>query len=191
VDRDGRILRWNRAAERILGCPARDVVGRRCREVFQGRDPAGNPVCLPGCQVRTLLGRGSVVEHFEMSARTRGGRRVWLDVSVLGTAGLWRDAAAIHLFRDVTASREIETLVRERLAPRPEPSGAGGPSAELTRRELDVLRLLAGGAGTGAMAARLHVSPATVRNHVQNILGKLGLHSRLEAAAYAVRHRLL
>jgi two-component system nitrate/nitrite response regulator NarL len=41
------------------------------------------------------------------------------------------------------------------------------------------------------MAERLHVSPATVRNHVQHILAKLGLHSRLEAAAYATRHRLL
>jgi DNA-binding NarL/FixJ family response regulator len=35
------------------------------------------------------------------------------------------------------------------------------------------------------------VSPATIRNHVQNILGKLGAHSRLEAVAYANRHRLI
>ena len=41
------------------------------------------------------------------------------------------------------------------------------------------------GASTRAMAERLHVSPATVRNHVQHILEKLGVHSRLEAAASA------
>jgi two-component system nitrate/nitrite response regulator NarL len=41
------------------------------------------------------------------------------------------------------------------------------------------------------MAERLHVSPATVRNHVQHILEKLGVHSRLEAAAFATRYRLL
>jgi two-component system NarL family response regulator len=41
------------------------------------------------------------------------------------------------------------------------------------------------------MAERLHVSPSTVRNHVQNILEKLGAHSRLEAVAYATRQRLL
>jgi DNA-binding NarL/FixJ family response regulator len=35
------------------------------------------------------------------------------------------------------------------------------------------------------------VSSATIRNHVQNIFGKLGVHSRLEAVAYATRHRLL
>jgi DNA-binding NarL/FixJ family response regulator len=61
----------------------------------------------------------------------------------------------------------------------------------LTRRELEVLRLLATGVNTKGAAEKLHVSPATVRNHVQNIFGKLGVHSRLEAVAYANRHRLL
>ncbi len=41
------------------------------------------------------------------------------------------------------------------------------------------------------MAVRLGVSPATVRTHVQSLLTKLGVHSRLEAASLAVRHRLL
>jgi DNA-binding NarL/FixJ family response regulator len=41
------------------------------------------------------------------------------------------------------------------------------------------------------MAEPLRVSPVTVRNHVQNILAKLGVHSRLKGAAYATRHRLL
>ena len=65
------------------------------------------------------------------------------------------------------------------------------PAQALTRREAEVLRLVAGGANTRTMAERLHVSPSTVRNHVQNILEKLGAHSRLEAVAYATRHRLL
>jgi DNA-binding NarL/FixJ family response regulator len=47
------------------------------------------------------------------------------------------------------------------------------------------------GLNTAATATRLAVSRATVRNHVQNIFGKLGVHSRLEAVAYARRHRLL
>ena len=42
-----------------------------------------------------------------------------------------------------------------------------------------------------AAAKRLRVSQATIRNHVQNIFGKLGVHSRLEAVAHANRHRLL
>lgn len=62
---------------------------------------------------------------------------------------------------------------------------------DLTRRELEILRLVAAGGDSKTVAERLHVSPATVRNHVQNILGKLGVHSRLQAVAYATTHRLL
>jgi len=61
----------------------------------------------------------------------------------------------------------------------------------LTRRELEVLSLLGAGESTKAVADRLHVSRATIRNHVQNILAKLGVHTRLQAVAYATTHRLL
>jgi DNA-binding NarL/FixJ family response regulator len=128
-----------------------------------------------------------------MATRTKAGKPVWLDISILVLPGARPDTSTtVHLFRDVTASKEIETLVRERLAQTlPPPSPGSEPPPELTRRELEILRLVAGGASTRAMAERLHVSPATVRNHVQHILAKLGVHSRLEAAAYATRHRLL
>jgi two-component system nitrate/nitrite response regulator NarL len=61
----------------------------------------------------------------------------------------------------------------------------------LTRREREVLGLMGKGLNTASMAERLHLSRATVRNHVQNILLKLGVHSRLEAVAHGLRHRLL
>ncbi len=65
------------------------------------------------------------------------------------------------------------------------------PEAALTRRELEILRLLADGLDTAAVGERLHVSRATVRNHVQNVFAKLGVHNRLAAVAYATKHRLL
>ena len=61
----------------------------------------------------------------------------------------------------------------------------------LTTRERQCLRLLVEGLDTAQMAVRLDVSPATVRTHVQSLLTKLGVHSRLEAASLAVRYRLL
>jgi PAS domain S-box-containing protein len=189
----GRIALWNAAAERILGYPAREVVGRTCCEVFAGRDVAGNRLCYAGCHVVTLVQRGEPVQHFQMATRTKLGKPVWLDVSILVAQAARRDlGTTVHLFRDVTATREIETLVREHLAcvaQPPRPDGTSG-HGELTRRELEILRLIAGGANTRVMAERLRVSPATVRNHVQNLLGKLQVHSRLEAAAYATRHGL-
>jgi two-component system, NarL family, nitrate/nitrite response regulator NarL len=72
-----------------------------------------------------------------------------------------------------------------------EPEGAEGNAARLTRRQLDVLALLVEGADTAQVARRLYLSPNTVRTHIQNILGKLQVHSRLEAASYAVRHNLV
>jgi DNA-binding CsgD family transcriptional regulator len=97
----------------------------------------------------------------------------------------------VHLFRDVTASKELLTLVHERIAGPAAGGAPGSPGASLSRRELEVLRLMADGLNTVDSAERLHVSRATVRNHVQNIFAKLGVHSRLEAVAYATRHRLL
>lgn len=57
----------------------------------------------------------------------------------------------------------------------------------LTPRERECLDLIVAGRGTAAMAAQLGVSTMTVRSHVQSVLGKLGVHSRLEAASLAAR----
>ncbi len=58
----------------------------------------------------------------------------------------------------------------------------------LTAREREVLQLLAEGLDTRAAAGRLHVSPRTHRNHVANILSKLGVHSQLQALLFALRY---
>ena len=69
--------------------------------------------------------------------------------------------------------------------PRDEPRRLAG---YLTCRERDCLGFLVDGLDTSAMAAKLGVA---VRTHVQSVLTKLGVHSRLEAASLAVRHELL
>jgi len=65
------------------------------------------------------------------------------------------------------------------------------PAAELTERELDVLRLLARGLANKAIALELHVSEKTVKTHVSNILAKLHLADRTQAALFAVRERIV
>lgn len=72
--------------------------------------------------------------------------------------------------------------------------GAGASamlSDQLTPRELEVLTLLTRGTTSPDIAAALEISPNTVRTHVQGILAKLQVHSRLEAAAFAVRNGLV
>lgn len=71
----------------------------------------------------------------------------------------------------------------------------GGPArtgpkllGQLSKREVEVLRLLAEGLTNAEIAARLYISTKTAGNHVSNLLAKLNLRSRSEAAAFAVRY---
>ncbi|GAA1841199.1 response regulator [Asanoa iriomotensis] len=75
-----------------------------------------------------------------------------------------------------------------RLAAAPEPADAGAPA--LTDRETEVLRLVAKGLSYKQIAERLGVSHRTVQNHVQNTLGKLQLHNRVELTRYAIEQGL-
>jgi len=83
------------------------------------------------------------------------------------------------------------TLLTEftRLSQEPEPISGSAPL--LTDREVEVLRLVARGLANREIAERLGISENTVKNHVRNILEKLHLHSRVEAAVYAHRQHLL
>jgi PAS domain S-box-containing protein len=173
VGPDGRILAWNRAAERILGHRASETLGRQCCDVLAGQDVGGTRICHPSCCVMTLAQAGGTSESFDMRALTKARRAVWLNVSTLTSRRAGRTLVA-HLFREVTAIREV----------------AASPASLLTRRELQVIGLLAAGASTRDMADHLQVSRATIRNHVQSILGKLDVHSRLEAVARISGHAL-
>jgi len=83
------------------------------------------------------------------------------------------------------------TLLAEftRLSQEPEP--VAGTASQLTDREVEVLRLVARGLANREIAEQLVISENTVKNHVRNILEKLHLHSRVEAAVYAHRQHLL
>jgi len=192
VSAEGRIALWNRSARRILGYSSRDVVGRLSCEVFVGSDGPGGRLCYRGCHVMSVGHRSAPIQHFEMATRTRASKPIRLVVNALAVSGARDEGSVIvHVFRDIPMSREIQGLKRQRRQGFVPADGGTSPAAALTRREFDILELVTGGANTRAVAELLRVSPATVRNHVQSIFGKLGVHSRLQAAAYAVRHHLL
>lgn len=97
--------------------------------------------------------------------------------------GLERDEAAIS---PAMTSRILEEF--SRTSPAHQPNGAA--LAQLTTRELDVLRELATGATNREIAACLFITENTVKNHVGNILSKLNLQNRREAARFAHQHGL-
>jgi DNA-binding NarL/FixJ family response regulator len=130
------------------------------------------------------------MQNFDLRTRTKTNRPISVNVSVLAIVGSSRRrAVSLHVLRDRTvSSRSVlaqpEPLRTSALAP-------GAERAPLTRRELEVLRLLAAGMNTKRLAETLRVTRATVRNHVQSILHKLGVHSRLAAVVFAHSHRLV
>jgi DNA-binding NarL/FixJ family response regulator len=78
-------------------------------------------------------------------------------------------------------------IVRERLGEMP----TGGREAALSSRELEVLRLVADGRENSEIAEELVISLPTVKHHISNILMKLQVENRIQAAVYAVRSRLV
>jgi two-component system, NarL family, nitrate/nitrite response regulator NarL len=92
---------------------------------------------------------------------------------------------------DELLARVRSVLRRFQPARRGSKSEALGAGVEsLTARELEVLRLLAGGLDQGAIATQLVISPKTVGTHIQRVLTKLGVHSRAQAVALAHEHGL-
>ena len=142
---------------------------------------------------------------------TRAIRQQFPEVQVIALTsfkdkGLVQDAlqagAIGYLLKDVSAD-ELAQAIRAAHAGRgtlsPEAAQAlvhaatqpPTPGHDLTERERDVLVLLVEGLSNTQIAARLVVSPSTIKSHVSHILAKLGVTSRTEAAALAVRHRLV
>jgi DNA-binding NarL/FixJ family response regulator len=72
-----------------------------------------------------------------------------------------------------------------------QPSPERPPSPELSARERAILALVAGGCDNAEIGARLFLSPSTVKSEVSTLLRKLGVENRVQAAVYAIRHRLV
>jgi len=87
--------------------------------------------------------------------------------------------------------RSVIMRIAQRVASARDRSAEWEPVEMLTRRELEVLRALTEGLSTPEICEQLFISPNTLRTHVQNIMGKLRVHSKLEAVAFALRHRLV
>ena len=113
-----------------------------------------------------------------------------------GAAGyLLKDADERAVIDAIHAAHNGETrldpavakVLADRLRRRPAPR----PVDPLTSRELDVLRLLGGGLSNKEIATELGIADCTARTHVSNVLGKLGLASRTQAALYAMEHGIV
>jgi PAS domain S-box-containing protein len=204
IDGRHRIIFWNEAAETILGFRPEEVVGRQCYEILGGRDEQGRTLCQRYCQVAIKAQSGEALPNRDVYARTQTGEGRWLNLTAFTypVSDKGSDEVIVHLFRDATVNKNYQRFVEQVLAasdtlqqednPEVSPSSRTQPHASgLTARELQVVELLAEGLDTDEIAKRLIISPATVRNHVQHILAKWGVHSRLEAVSHAYQLGLI
>ena len=187
---EGRIVLWTQAAERLLGHSASEVRGRSCHEVMQGKDTNGNVLCHLHCHVLTMARRGEPAYAYDVLVGGKDGVKRLLNVSTIHVPD-GAGALVVHLLRDATSSRvpqrAVEMLIRRLSEAAAPPLRTNGElPVALTRREREILGLLAAGESTPAIARQLFISTATVRNHTQSILAKLGVHSRLAAVALAL-----
>jgi len=124
--------------------------------------------------------------------------RLLVEAVEAGASGfLGKDEAAEELLSAAKAAAEGEVLIdpgtltrllAQVARERAEQRDAQNLLDDLTDREREILQLLAEGMRNDDIATKLFISPQTVQTHVRNILGKLRVHSKLEAVAFAVKH---
>ena len=120
-----------------------------------------------------------------------------MDAILAGACGyLLKDSSIDELMAGIRAAAAGESLVSPAIASKvlqrlratsSSPREAETIRSELSDREIQVLKLIANGKDNAMIAAELHISPKTVKNHISNILMKLQIDNRIQAAVYAVR----
>jgi DNA-binding NarL/FixJ family response regulator len=123
-----------------------------------------------------------------------------MDAILAGACGyLLKDSSIHDLMRGIEAAAVGEALISPQIAAKvlqrlraatTVPQAAETVRTELSERELEVLRLIANGKDNAQIARELTISPKTVKNHISNILVKLQIENRIQAAVYAVRSGL-
>lgn len=203
VDSRQHITYWSKSAERILGYRAADVVGRFCHDVVAGRDSRNRRFCRRNCPVMANARRGRGTPDYDVLCALSSGEEKWLNVTVAVPRRRRSDWRVIHLFRDVSHRRRIEEFAKkvssalgqllseDQDAPLAAADPNPVPPPKLSRRESEVLRLLAAGMSTQQIAHSLAIQRVTARNHITRVLGKLGVENRLQAVIYASERRLI
>jgi DNA-binding CsgD family transcriptional regulator len=176
----------------------KEALGKTCYELFEGFGPLGTRVCHEHCSVAECAGKGTEIPNFDMSAKTRSGKRIWINMStvVFDNPRTGR-RLLVHLAHDITEQKRTEQLVDKMLDLSRELTGVGesavraAPAPSLSDQERQVLRLFAEGKDSGDVAHQLGITAQTLRNHLHHINQKLRTHNRLEAVMNAIQRKLI
>jgi PAS domain S-box-containing protein len=206
TDPANRILHWNDAAIELFGFTADEVIGRNLQTVIQARDVHGNRLSADYAAFHEMLRIGEAPQSFELAIITATGKMLRVAVSVVVVLGPQHsEYSLVYLLTPMHRRRRADEAIDRLLAQTnlpgitvpgsPVPTGAEQRGTtkrpHLTRRQLEVLLLLAEGKRSGEIAKELNISVHTVRTHIQGILRTLGAANRLEAVSRALHERII
>lgn len=214
-----QIVAWNDGAERLLGLSAEQMIGQRCYEALSVNNSSLCAACRyyggsaarvadvaasaePEAPTTMVSARQRMSLSVHDGAATGAHRRV--SVTTIAAHTRTGQVRFVHLLQDAAGE---EPVARERHVSSPLhalEAGACAPMAEaaesgarqrrpemLTQRELEVLRLLGAGHSTDDISRELSITRVTARNHVNKVLDKLGVNSRLQAVVIASQLQLI
>ena len=203
LDPEGMIVSWNKSAVELFGLEEADVLGLSCHAALQGMDECGRD-CVSDCNILKRAAEHHPLKNYDIQITARG-KKQWCNVSIVLLDAPSSSSAlyTLHIVRPTDVQKRLEMVMKDFVSvssdlPLTQISGSRHGSStipsrevDLTRREIEVLKMLSVGTATAEIAEKLFVSRATVNNHIQHILKKLSAHTRLEAVRIAERAGLL
>jgi PAS domain S-box-containing protein len=189
VDAAGYITAWNNAAVELFGRSEKEALNVPCHEILQcstDNEIFGSEECV----IKRAAQDNLPLTNFDLRLQTKTGKQ-WCNLSMLiasdPNSGV-RQTLLIVRPREMRKRLEqaLDEFVRTHRR-----NGSNGNSihpqinGRLTSREIEVLKSLAKGHSTRTIANQLHISSATVNNHIKHILTKFDVHTRLEAIRHA------
>jgi PAS domain S-box-containing protein len=198
VDLLGDVRIWNKSAEKLFGYPASAAIGNSCTDLIGGSLATNASVCRESCDILECVRKCGIVTDFDMKIKSSSGQRVWVNVSLLSaTDEQTEKQLVVHFMRDISERKRTEQLTKKMLKIAKDivngtnESNGLPPVSPLTAQETSILRHLASGKNTSELSADLHISTATLRNHLSHINNKLHTKNRLESVAEALKRGLI
>lgn len=183
---DGNIHWINERAQELLGRSPDEVIGQPCHGIVCGTTPKGDPLCGPRCSIPRKVELGHEIEPVAMRIPGRDGKDSFVKVVVIAAEGVVDgEYQLVHCVVDENKEERLRRYI-DKVVHRTPHAGREPKRLDdfkLTDREKQILSMLARDETLHGIAETLCVSYVTVRNHVQHILSKLGVHSILEAVA--------
>ncbi len=200
VNAQQKIVFWNPGCAQLFGTPANEALGRQCCQVVRGKDPTGQPFCGGGCCMSRLSHGEEIHGTFPLRVYNNEGKELRFSVNIVLVPSRRKDRwTCVHLLHREGATDTFDVLeyntMQGRTNSKRNSNNNDHPSplalSSLTAREQEILQLLAEGLAVSVMSELLNISRVTIRNHLQHIQAKLGVHSQVETVAYAYRHNLV